>query len=154
MAQLTDLPNEVLELIYYALGSVDDVNHLGRTCKATCHVTHQRSVYLNIMRHVIHDSPQHRYDYQLNRMLVLHHGIVGHITQSRTRLPVTGLPASYRNVHEEGSLHALRLDHDLTDWSDQAICEVLARYQGIFWNPDDRESSIEFTNDVSVRIRT
>ncbi|EUC33392.1 hypothetical protein COCCADRAFT_96199 [Bipolaris zeicola 26-R-13] len=91
MAKLTDLPNEVLESIYHALGSIDDVHHLIRTCKITARVTCQRKVYLGIMRSIIHHSPQHRHDYQLNKMLAVH----------------------------------------APNWSDMAICDVLARYQGL-----------------------
>lgn len=131
MAQLTDLPNEVLELIYRALGSIDDVHHLIRTCRTTSRVTCQRNVYLDIMRSIIHHSPQHRRDYQLNKILAVHAHFVACLLGKTTGLRATKHPLSALNDHEVSIIEALYLNPRQANWSDMAICDVLARYQGL-----------------------
>ncbi|EOA82088.1 hypothetical protein ACJQWK_05228 [Exserohilum turcicum] len=131
MAVLTDLPIELLEQIYHALGSIDDVHHLARACKKTHHVISRRRIYLDIMRSIIHFSPQHRYDYQLCKMLDFHQRIVTHVTQHRTWLPVSQPSAVHVNVWEATLAQAVGANRRLHGWSDRTICEILARYQGL-----------------------
>ncbi|KAH7559426.1 hypothetical protein BM1_04363 [Bipolaris maydis] len=131
MAQLTDLPSEVLELIYRALGSIDDVHHLIRTCRTTARVTCQRNVYLDIMRSVIHHSPQHRRDYQLNKILAVHARFVAFLSGKMTGVRATKHPSSGLNDLEVHLLRLLCLNPHKADWSDMEICDVLARYQGL-----------------------
>jgi hypothetical protein len=131
MAVLTDLPPEILEQIYHFLGSIDDVHHLGRACKKTHHVVRRQNIYIEIMRSVIHQSPQHRYDYQLCRMLHLHQRIVTHFEQHIVQLPVTQHPVYYLNVWEsdlELATHPSPLE---AAWTDEVVCDILARYQGL-----------------------
>jgi hypothetical protein len=61
MANMTDLPAELLEQIFQELYSIEDVHHLGRVCKVTCHLIRKPPVYTGIMRTIISKSPQHRF---------------------------------------------------------------------------------------------
>ena len=130
MATLTDLPPEILEQIFHFLGSIDDVHHLGRTCTKTHHVIKKRNIYLEIMRSIIYFNPQHRYDFQLNRALFLHSKIVGHFQHHTTRLP-----ASQPGINKNNWEHYLNSTANACcspqEWTDDAICDVLARYQGL-----------------------
>jgi hypothetical protein len=131
MAMLTDLPTEILEQIYHLLGSIDDVHYFGRACRNTHHVIRRQNIYIEIMRSVIHNSPRHRYDYQLCMILYLHQRIVIHFEEHFTQLPVTQHPVYHLNVWEsdlELATHPSPLE---IAWTDEIICDVLARYQGL-----------------------
>lgn len=140
MAVLTDLPYELLGQIYHHLGSIDDVHYLGRTCKLTHHVIQHKSSYVDIMRSVISQAPQHRYDVQLCQMLRLHGAIVSHFERGGHPLPTT---------------MSTRLEYSLNEWEEALLCaasspdptcnvrlcsscltdemvyDILARYQGL-----------------------
>ena len=131
MALLTDLPFEILALIYELLGSVDDVHSLGLTCRKTHGGIHQRSDYLAIMRSVISHAPQHRYDFQLSKMLDLRQNIVTHFDQSSSRLPATQPQTDPLNSWESELSSAFHPSILPSDWPEKVICDVLARYQGL-----------------------
>ena len=57
MSYMTRLPKEIIEIIYHNLGSIDDVHHFGRACKATYDVIRRQTMYNSIMRSVIGNSP-------------------------------------------------------------------------------------------------
>jgi hypothetical protein len=133
---LSDLPVEVLELIFHHLGSIDDVHSFGRTCNATHHVINRQSVYTNIMRSVIGRSPQHRYDILLCRMLDMHRGIA--YRWNRPIPPTQPSPDPYAPVtyHFFEAL-IMKLFRECTHCPskeclpDTRVHEILARYQGL-----------------------
>jgi hypothetical protein len=57
MPVLTDLPGELLEMIFRHLGSIDDVHHFGRTCRKLSAVIERQIIYTKIMRSVISQAP-------------------------------------------------------------------------------------------------
>ncbi|KAF2189719.1 hypothetical protein K469DRAFT_561973 [Zopfia rhizophila CBS 207.26] len=126
MAKLTNLPTELLEQIYHSLGSIDDVLHLGRACKATHNVLDNDKTWLEIMRSVIYRSPAHRFDVQLCKILELHRDLVQHFKSGGAALPVSRLQKcildqSYLNdnVPIEAAI------------SDEDVYDILARWQGL-----------------------
>ncbi|KAF1840716.1 uncharacterized protein K460DRAFT_370681 [Cucurbitaria berberidis CBS 394.84] len=138
MAVLTDLPAELLEQIYHFLGSIDDVHCFGRACKTTYHNIKRQNVYVEIMRSVVQHSPQHRYDYQLCRMLNLHTRIVHHFEQNGGHLPVTRTNALGYTLNEWENALALASVPITCESSlcseclpDEMVYEILARYQGL-----------------------
>jgi hypothetical protein len=131
MAVLTNLPPEILEQIYHLLGSIDDVHHLGRACAKTHHVIQRRNIYLEIMRSIIYSSPQHRYDFQLCKALKLHRRIVAHIESHGSRLPASHPGAPSLNSWESELRNTAVVCNWPEEWTDDAICDVLARYQGL-----------------------
>ncbi|KAI4947659.1 hypothetical protein J4E91_006481 [Alternaria rosae] len=124
MAVLTDLPPENLEQIYHFLGSIDDAHHLGRT------FIQHHNIYLEIMRSIIYSSPQHRYDFQLNKALILHSKIVAHFAHNTSRLPASQ-PGANRNNWEYYLHNMASACSSPQEWTDDAVCDVLARYQGL-----------------------
>jgi hypothetical protein len=138
MALLTDIPVEVLEMIFHYLGSIDDVHYFGRTCTKTAGVIQRHTAYTQIMRSVITRAPQHRYDIQLYWMIKCHGRIVWHMQHNGSPLPATqvNVPADELNEWEKllcyvtaspdckGTVCANCL-------SDQIVYEILARYQGL-----------------------
>jgi hypothetical protein len=76
--ELTALPNELLAHVFKHLASVDDVHHLGRSCKAAYAIIKDQSTYVKIMRSVIGCSQAHRFDIQLCQMLEVHNYAVSH----------------------------------------------------------------------------
>ncbi|CAA9958553.1 hypothetical protein PTMSG1_02103 [Pyrenophora teres f. maculata] len=135
MAVLTDLPVELLVCVFHYLESIDDVQYLGRVCKKTYGIISQRSSYLEIIRTVIQYAPQHRYDYQLCNVLRLHHNVVNDLERHyRTSLGVVPgtVPLYDFTSSWQQSLKSITSScSDLAAWSDNAVCDVLARYQGI-----------------------
>ncbi|KAE8850294.1 hypothetical protein PTNB85_00710 [Pyrenophora teres f. teres] len=135
MAVLTDLPVELLVCVFHYLESIDDVHYLGRVCKKTYGIISQRSFYLEIIRTVIQYAPQHRYDYQLCNVLRLHHNVVNDLERHyRTSLGVVPgtVPLYDFTSSWQQSLKSITSScSDLAAWSDNAVCDVLARYQGI-----------------------
>jgi hypothetical protein len=131
MAVLTDLPPEILEQIYHFLGSIDDVHHLGRACTKTHRVIQQRNIYLEIMRSVIYSSTQHRYDFQLCKALDLHRKIVGHLERHTSPLTASQLGPFSFNAWEMLLMRTATKCGSPSEWKDEAICDVLARYQGL-----------------------
>ncbi|KAH8731219.1 hypothetical protein GQ44DRAFT_767767 [Phaeosphaeriaceae sp. PMI808] len=138
MAVFLDLPPELLELTFHFLGSIDDVHHFGRVCKKTYDIFQRRNIYVEIMRSVIGQAPQHRYDLQLSKILDLHKTIVKHMQNSSGQLPATpsGLPGYDLNEWERALETATLPDECDTAYCmdclpDDAIYDILARYQGL-----------------------
>jgi hypothetical protein len=139
MANLRDLPQELLVLIFNFLGSIDDVHNLGRTYRKAHGALQSRPIYLDIMRSVIGQAPQHRYDLQLCRILDLHQDIVEHMQQqSNNQLPATQPnPLGYSYNEWEHSLGHATTPTTCDDacgvecLRDETVCIILARYQGL-----------------------
>ncbi|KAG9186713.1 hypothetical protein G6011_09821 [Alternaria panax] len=131
MAVLTNLPPEILEQIYHYLGSIDDVHHFARTCIKTHHVIQGRTIYLGIMRSIIHSSPQHRFDFQLCTSLALHRKIVTHIERHPSPLAASQPGAFNFSTWEAQLMQTGYRGCSAAEWTDDMICDVLARYQGL-----------------------
>jgi hypothetical protein len=139
MANLRDLPQELLVLIFNFLGSIDDVHNLGRTYRKAHGALQSRPIYLDIMRSVIGQAPQHRYDLQLCRILDLHQDVVEHMQQqSNNQLPATQPnPLGYSYNEWEHSLGHATTPTTCDDacgvecLRDETVCIILARYQGL-----------------------
>jgi hypothetical protein len=138
MAHLRDLPQELLVLIYHSLESIDDVHHMARTCRKAHEALQSQAIYLDIMRSVIGQAPQHRYDLQLCRMLDLHQDVVERMQQNSNQLPATQPnPLEYAYNEWEHRLGYAALPITCYDGCcvdclpDQTVCSILARYQGL-----------------------
>jgi hypothetical protein len=137
MAVFLDLPPELLVPIFHSLGSIDDVHYFGRTCRKTYDIIQRQSDYVKIMRSVIAQSPQHRYDLQLSRMLKFHGAVVEEMQQNSSQLPATPhTPGFTLNRWEGGFAIAMTPSHcyskcRLTCYSDGTVHDILARYQGL-----------------------
>jgi hypothetical protein len=138
MANLSDLPPELLEMVLRFLGSIDDVHSLGRTCRKTYDVIRRPTVYVEIMRSVIGQAQQHRYDLQLCKMLHVHQAVVEHMQQHGTPLPATQ-PDPFRQIRNswENSLASATTPPAYYErcgsehLPDETIHDILARYQGL-----------------------
>ncbi|KAF2255818.1 hypothetical protein BU26DRAFT_412053 [Trematosphaeria pertusa] len=119
MARLTDLPLEIVTEVFHHLGSIDDVHHFQRACRKTHDAIQSPTVYTDIMRSVIGNAPQHRFDISLSRMLDLHHDIVRHYSQGGGAIPLTQTPADCAEGPCTDCLPDARID------------EIVARYQGL-----------------------
>ncbi|KAF7676764.1 hypothetical protein GT037_004976 [Alternaria burnsii] len=131
MAIIIDLPPEILEQIYHYLGSIDDVHHFGRMCSRTHHVIQKQNIYLEIMRSIIHSSPQHRYDFQLCRSLDLHRKIVAHLERHPTPFAASQPGVFSFSIWETQLMQTARGCSSPAEWTDDMICDILARYQGL-----------------------
>ncbi|KAH7385768.1 hypothetical protein BKA66DRAFT_415912 [Pyrenochaeta sp. MPI-SDFR-AT-0127] len=140
MAVLTDLPPELLEHIFHFLSSIDDVIHFGQTCQKVTNAIQRQSIYIDIMRSVIKQSPQHRYDHQLCKILILHKRIVRYFEQNggQRPLPVTQVTTvgSALNTWEEALVLSTKpvvcsLRSCSNCLPDEVVNEILARYQGL-----------------------
>ncbi|KAF2691361.1 hypothetical protein K458DRAFT_426689 [Lentithecium fluviatile CBS 122367] len=136
MAILVQLPAELLEQIYHYLGSIDDVHHLARTCKVTYDVIERLPVYTGIMRSIIGNSRDHRFDIPLSKMLDLHCRTVQHCTKWRAPLRATRQTPD-EDLHEFETRLVSTITDDCPHGSctsclpDTRVHEILARYQGI-----------------------
>jgi hypothetical protein len=138
MANLVDLPLELLEMIFHFLGSIDDVHKFAITCKKTYDTVQRSIVYMDIMRSIIRQSPQHRYELQLSKILVLHRNIVEHMQQHSTPLPATQpnpLGYVFNNWERELTVATTptvcHIKGCLNCLPDEVVCDILARYQGL-----------------------
>ncbi|CAN9113020.1 unnamed protein product [Alternaria alternata] len=131
MAIIIDLPPEILEQIYHYLGSIDDVHHFGRMCSKTHHVIQKQNIYLEIMRSIIHSSPQHRYDFQLCRSLDLHRKIVAHLERHPMPFAASQPGVFSFSIWETQLMQTARSCSSPAEWTDDMICDILARYQGL-----------------------
>lgn len=137
MAILLDLPPELLRPIFHYLGSIDDVHYLGRTCTKTYEAIRRPRDYVNIMRSVISQGPQHRYDMQLSRMLRIHGAVVDELRQNNNQIQATSFNSGYILNQWERSFSAAitestsEIRSRLESYSDELIYEILARYQGL-----------------------
>jgi hypothetical protein len=131
----TDLPSELLEIIYHQLDSIDDVHSLSRTHSTAYRAIEQRTVYTKVMRSIIGRSWQHRFDLQLCSVLELHREIVGHFEQGGQPLPVSAKYDLY-NDWEKKLMNVTRVSE--CEYGPCAVCipdtaiyDILARYQGL-----------------------
>jgi hypothetical protein len=139
MATFKDLPFEIIEMIYLHLGSIDDVHSLGRAFKYAYAVMQERKEYLDIMRAIIYHSPCHRFDVQLCQMLDLHRDIVQHFQGGGPPFkPTLPSPLGVENTNispmEERILSSFSnasLPEGPSSISDNRVCEILARWQGL-----------------------
>lgn len=143
MATLTDLPPELLDQIFHNLGSIDDVHYLGRACRATYRIIQQHNLYVEIMRSVIYQSPQHRFDLQLCRMLELRNLVVLHFKSNSgpiqpSAIDPRGLHHTKTNEIEYLLAQAIAGDDSAGDdisvrttLTTSRIYDILARYQGL-----------------------
>jgi hypothetical protein len=161
MANLSDLPAELLEMVLRFLGSIDDVHSLGRTCRKTYDVIRRPTRYVEIMRSVIEQAPQHRYDLQLCKMLCVHQAVVEHVQQHGTLLPATQ-PDSFGYTFNSWE-NSLSLATTPTAYyercssehlPDETVYDILARYQGLrvledLWLYRQLNASDYFSSDES-----
>ncbi|KAF2029419.1 hypothetical protein EK21DRAFT_67846, partial [Setomelanomma holmii] len=137
MARIFDLPIELLESIFHYLGSIEDVHYFGRACRKTYGVIRRQVSYVKIMRSIISQAPQHRYDWQLSKIQRLHGEIVEQMRQSSSQLPATqNAPGVTVNQWENGLVTATApgacVSADCSRcWPDDMIYDMLARYQGL-----------------------
>lgn len=138
MANLQSLPPELLEMIYRSLGSIDDVHYLGRACKKTCDIIQRPVIYVGIMRSVIGEAPQHRYDLQLCKMLDLHKSLVARMQQDSSQLPATRPnPFGYALNDWESAVVTATTPTTCDEMCctnclpDETVYSILARYQGL-----------------------
>lgn len=143
MARFSDLAPELLEIIFHGLGSIDDVHHFARACRATFGVIQSRHIYTKIMRTIISNSPHHRYDMDLCRMLLLHNQVVQHwqIAGSIRSIRLPPWDPSGRRPQpvtdiEIGLGEAISFDNQLDVFGHQVLTEeriydILARWQGL-----------------------
>jgi hypothetical protein len=138
MANLGDLPQELLVLIYHFLESIDDVHYLARTYRKAYDALQSQTIYLDIMRSVIRQAPQHRYDPQLCRMLYLHQDVVERMQRDSNQLPATQPnPLGYAYNEWENHLGYATTPTTCDDaccvdcLPDETVCGILARYQGL-----------------------
>ena len=134
-AGFTDLPPELLEIIYHQLDSIDDVHSLSRTYSTAYHAIEQRTVYTKVMRSIIGRSWQYRFDLQLCNALDLHKQIVGHFEQGGKSLPVSAKHDVYNDweVKLSNVTHISECEYGpcAICIPDTAIYDILARYQGL-----------------------
>jgi hypothetical protein len=163
MANLRDLPQELLVLIYHGLGSIDDVHSFGRAYRKAYGTIQRSPIYLNVMRSIIGQAPQHRYDLQLCKMLDLHKDVAEYMQQHRGQLRTTQ-PNPLGYVHNEWESR-LEIATALTtcDYEccanclpDETVYSILARYQGLqvlenLWLDRQLTSSDYFSVDGSPR---
>ncbi|KAF1915161.1 hypothetical protein BDU57DRAFT_498901 [Ampelomyces quisqualis] len=145
MAGLQSLPSELIELIFRFLGSIDDVHYLGRACQKTFSIIQRQALYVSIMRSVITQAPQHRYDLQLYK---------------------NPLPATWANQLPHASndwecaLVGATTPNSCAKTSctqclpDEVIYDILARYQGLqvledLWLERQVDASDFFSADES-----
>jgi hypothetical protein len=161
MANLRDLPQELLVLIYHGLGSIEDVHSFGRTYRKAYGTIQRPPIYLNVMRSIIGQAPQHRYDLQLCKMLDLHKDVVEHMQQHSSQLQTTQ-PNLLGYVHNEWE-NRLEIATAPTTCNnkcctnclpDETIYSILARYQGLrvletLWLDRQLTSSDYFSLDES-----
>lgn len=137
-SSLLSLPLELLEKIFYRLGSIEDVHHFARTSKKTCDVIRLPSAYTKIMRNIISCSPQHRYDIVLCDLLNIHRDIVSYFAEQDN--PSQLHLAARADQLEPGSFEAQLLLAVTNQCEfgtckrclpDERVHEILARYQGL-----------------------
>lgn len=135
-AGFTDLPAELIEMIYHQLDSIDDVHSLSRTCSTAYHAIEKRTVYTKVMRSIIGRSWQHRFDLQLCNALELHREIVRHFEQCGKPLPVSAKHDLHDNDWETKLANVTYIPE--CGYGPCAICipdtviyDILARYQGL-----------------------
>jgi hypothetical protein len=138
MANLRSLPPELLETIFRFLASIDDVHSLGRACKKTHDVIRRPAIYVDIMRSILRQAPQHRHDLQLCKMLDLHKDIVEYTQRYNTQLSPTQADASGFTFNDWESALALATTPTACDDTccrdclpDETVYSILARYQGL-----------------------
>jgi hypothetical protein len=138
MASLRDLPQELLVLIYHGLGSVDDAHNFGRAYKKAYGTIQSPLIYLNVMRSIIGQAPQHRFDLQLCKMLDLHKDVVERMQQRRSQLGTTQPnPTGYVYNEWENRLEYATAPTTCNDkccancLPDETVYSILARYQGL-----------------------
>lgn len=132
----TDLPPELLEIIYHQLDSIDDVHSLSRTHSTAYHAIKKRTVYTKVMRSIIGRSWQHRFDLQLCNVLELHREVVRHFEQGGRLLPVSSKHDLFHNDWETKLMKVTQISE--CEYGPCAICipdttvyDILARYQGL-----------------------
>lgn len=141
MAVLTDLPPELIEQIFHDLGSIDDVHCLGRSCRKMCRIIQRQNLYVLIMRSIISQGSQHRYDHQLCQMLQLHRDVAAKIRNQSTLLFVDrGAPRRWKEdattewKERLKAIFAPPMDAGHGNGAiltDNEVYEILARYQGL-----------------------
>lgn len=134
MAILSDLPEEILDMVFMHLSGIDDVHNLGRACTAAYHVIQPSSNYKKIMRCVVGRAPEHRFDISLCMMLDLHCNIVRHFTDGHGPLVATQ-PGSICHDTEVSLVNAVTFECPKGPCTeclpDDRVHEILARYQGL-----------------------
>jgi hypothetical protein len=159
--EITNLPPEVLEIVYHHLESIDDVHSFARAHSLTHHVVKRRTIYTRIMRSIIGRSPHHRYDILLCNALKLHGDAVRHFQEDGTPFAVS----SNHEGYNEWELALARTTIVPTCISgpctaclpDEVIYDVLARYQGLrvfedLWLKRPLEESDFLAVDVSQNV--
>jgi hypothetical protein len=132
MAILTALPTELLEQVFLYLGTVEDVHHFARACKATHHVTRRDNIYVQIMRSVIHRSPAHRHDIQLFRLLKMHADIVERGRPIRaTHVGSNSAQHIHASDWEHRLLIAIVNESSIFEIDDEGVHDILTRWQGL-----------------------
>jgi hypothetical protein len=138
MANLRDLPQELLVLIYHFLGSIDDVHREGRASRKTYEAIQSPPIYLNVMRSIIRQASQHRYGLELCKMLDLHKDVVECMQQHRSQLQITQPnPFGYVYNDWENYLHFATTPTTCKTrccancLPDETVYSILARYQGL-----------------------
>jgi hypothetical protein len=161
MANLRSLPPELLESIFRFLGSIDDVHSLGRVCRKTHDVIQRHAIYVDIMRSIIGQAPQHRYDLQLCKMLDLHKDIVEYTQRYASSLSATQADALGFTFNDWENALALATTPSVCEdtccrdcLSDETVYIILARYQGLrvledIWLERQLNASDYFSADES-----
>ncbi|KAH7095508.1 hypothetical protein FB567DRAFT_460445 [Paraphoma chrysanthemicola] len=122
MATFLDLPPELLQPIFQHLGSIDDVHYLMRTCTKTYEAMRRPRDYVNIMRSIISQSPQH---------------LVTELRHNNNQIHATPLiPGYILNPWEKNFAAAItegKFEYRSRpeSYSDELVYEILARYQGL-----------------------
>jgi hypothetical protein len=161
MANLRSLPPELLETIFRSLGSIDDVHSLGRACRKTNDVIRRPAIHVDIMRSIIGQAPQHRYDLQLCKILDLHKDVVEYTQRYASSLSATQADAGGFTFNDWENALALATTPTACDDTccrdclpDETVYSILARYQGLrvlenLWLERQLNASDYFSADES-----
>ncbi|KAH7085860.1 hypothetical protein BKA63DRAFT_28053 [Paraphoma chrysanthemicola] len=137
MATFLDLPPELLQPIFHYLDSIDDVHYLMRTCTKTYEAMRRPRDYVNIMRSIISQSSQHRYDLQLSKMLTIHDAVVTELRHNNNQIHATPFIPGYILNHWERNFAAAitqgktEIRSRRESYPDEMVYAILARYQGL-----------------------